>query len=234
MKKNALTISMLILLFLVGFSIKSFADIIYLKNGRQLEGLVKSEEGDSVELEVNAGTVTFMKSEIERIERSSPQGSTAIRGEWERQNKGLQERISQQKVAEERKPKKIEFSEGTQGMLVKAILNKKVEATLVLDTGATLVILKRDFAEKLGIGLDKGLPDTQLTLADGRQANAKHIVLESMKVENVEAEDVEAAIILGDVGDANFNDGLLGMSFLKRYNFKVDQKEKKLILEKLD
>ena len=70
-------------------------------------------------------------------------------------------------------------------------------------------------------------------MADGKQINAKQIVLDSIKVENVEAQGVEAAIILDEISDAGLQDGLLGMSFLKKFNFKVDQRNKKLILEKL-
>lgn len=234
MKKNGLKITILILLFLAGFSIESFADKLYLKNGRSIEGLIKSEDGDSIELEVSGGLVKFTKSEIERIERASSEESIALRQKWERQKKETREKISRRKAEEERKPKQIEFSQGSQGIVVKATLNKKVEATLVLDTGASLVTLRKNVAEKLGINLERVKPDAELILADGRRANAKHIVLENLKVENVEAENVEATILLDDVGDPNFYDGLLGMSFLKRFNFKIDQKEKKLILEKLE
>ena len=54
-----------------------------------------------------------------------------------------------------------------------------------------------------------------------------------LEVQGVVAKKVEAAVLLDDTGGLGFGDGLLGMSFLKKFNFKVDQREKKLTLEKL-
>jgi len=54
-----------------------------------------------------------------------------------------------------------------------------------------------------------------------------------MEVQGVVARKVDCAVLLDDTGDLGFGDGLLGMSFLKRFNFTVDQKQKKLTLEKL-
>ena len=111
-------------------------------------------------------------------------------------------------------------------------LNEKVEVSLVLDTGASIMMLRKDVVEKLGMDLDNVKPDMQAQLADGRKVDAKHIILESVKVQDSQAQNVDAAVLLDEAG-ITFGDGLLGMSFLNRFNFKVDQKEKKLILEKL-
>jgi len=86
--------------------------------------------------------------------------------------------------------------------------------------------------KKLGIDIGKLKNESKATMADGRQVNARFFILESVKVEGVEAQNV-AAIILPQEADIGYADGLLGMSFLKRFNFKIDQKNKKLILEKL-
>lgn len=40
------------------------ADLIKLKGGRIAEGIIKSEGGDFVELEIEAGVVKFAKSQI--------------------------------------------------------------------------------------------------------------------------------------------------------------------------
>jgi clan AA aspartic protease (TIGR02281 family) len=103
-----------------------------------------------------------------------------------------------------------------------------------LDTGASLVVLRKNIAQKLGIDLRNVQSDLKMQLADGRQVNVKSLVLESIKVQNAEAKNVEAAVILDEeTQGSEFYDGLLGMSFLRKFNFKIDQKEKKLILEKL-
>lgn len=212
---------------------QSRADILYLKNGRAIEGLIRNEAEDRVELEVCAGTVKFFKNEIARIERSAPQEAEAIRKNWGRQQKESQDRRLKRQLEEERAPKTIDFSKESQNIMLKVSLNNRLEARLTLDTGAELTVLKKAIAQKLRLNLDKSDAAIQLTVADGRRINAKRVILESVIVEGIEAKNVEAAVMLDDIGDSGFGDGLLGMSFLKRFNFKVDHKEKKLILEKL-
>jgi len=215
------------------YGAKLYADTIYLKNGRNIEGIIKNEDTDTVELEVCSGSVKFKNTEIVKIEKSSSEEFSAIRDKWERQKIETQGRILKQQLQEEQKPREVEFSRDSQSIMLGVTLNKKVQARLILDTGATLVILGKNMAEKLGINLNNVSPDAKLTLADGRKVNAKFIILESIEAQGAEAKRVEAAIMLDEVKDASFQDGLLGMSFLKRFNFKVDYKEKKLTLEKL-
>ncbi len=231
MKKNNLLI-----LLLLGFTFPGLvqADTLYLENGRSLEGLVKSEDENNIELEVcSGGIVKFQKSDVEKIERSLPGEAAAIRGKWEKQKINNEERMRRQSKEEEAKPRRIDFSADSHSINLPVTLNKKVEARLVLDTGATLVVLNKGIAEKLNLKTGPASPEIKLTLADGRQVNAKFVVLESVKVENSEAQDVEAAVMLEDVRDASFGDGLLGMSFLKHFSFNVNYKERRLTLEKL-
>lgn len=221
-----------VFLILFCFITAAYADTLYLKNGRSIQGLIKSENEGAIELEVNGGIVKFKKSEVEKIEKVSSEEAVRIRRKWEGERKELQERISQQQLEEENKPHKQEFSQSDQGIILPVTLNKKVEASLVLDTGASIMLLRKDVAKKLGLDLDTAKFDMQVQLADGRKVNAKYIVLESVRVQNSEALNVKAAVLL-DEADISFGEGLLGMSFLSRFNFKVDQKEKKLTLEKL-
>ncbi|MDP2940997.1 MAG: retropepsin-like aspartic protease [Candidatus Omnitrophota bacterium] len=231
MKKNNL-LALLILVF--AFQGQAQADTVFLKNKRALEGLVKSEDAGSIELEVcYGGTVKFQKSDVEKIERSLPEEAVIIRRKWEKQKIDNQERMRRQSREEEAKPRRIDFSADSHSIILPVTLNKKVEARLVLDTGATLVVLNKGIAEELNLKTGPASPEIKLTLADGRQVNAKFVVLESVKVENSEARDVEAAVMLEDVRDASFGDGLLGMSFLKHFSFNVNYKEKRLTLEKL-
>jgi len=221
------------LLFIFSFHTDSNADNLYLKNGRSIEGIIKNEDNDIVELEVCGGSVKFKKSEIDKMEKAQPEETNLIRQNWERRKIEMQKIIERQKLEEETKPKGVEFSKDKQGMAIDAVLNKEIKVSLILDTGASLVVLRKDIARKLGMDLNNIKPDSEIVVADGRKIKAKYITLDSIKVENVEAQNIDAAIMLNDVGDIGFGDGLLGMSFLKKFNFKVDQKEKKLILEKL-
>lgn len=113
------------------------------------------------------------------------------------------------------------------------VLNNKVETTMVLDTGASLVLVTRGVAKNLGIKLDNLKPDIKIRVADGRTVDASRIVLKNVRVEDCEAHNIDAVVLMSDRGDFGFRDGLLGMSFLKNFNFKIDHKDKKLILEKI-
>ncbi len=143
-----------------------------------------------------------------------------------------EQKIKELKVAEEKQPKSADYSHDSQGIKVKATLNGRVDADLVLDTGASLVMITRRIAQEMRLNL-RNAPDLRVQLADGRQVSAKHVIIDTMKVQGIMVDDVEAVVLTDEVKGLNFGDGLLGMSFLKRFNFKVDQKEKKLILEKL-
>ncbi|MFH0855928.1 MAG: retropepsin-like aspartic protease [Candidatus Omnitrophota bacterium] len=214
----------------------AYADTLYLKNGRSLEGLVKSDNGNTVELEVGASSsVTFLKSEIDRIVKSSETDSFLLRGKWEKRKLKADKKITEIQIEEKEKtgPVPASFSNSLQAITVSVKLNGKVSAGMVLDTGASLVMITKKIAQELGIDLSGVKPDLKALVVDGRKMNAKRVIIESMEVQGVVAKKVEAAVLLDDAGVSGFGDGLLGMSFLKRFNFKVDQKEKKLTFEKL-
>jgi len=195
---------------------------------------MKSDNGSAVELEVGvASSVTFLKTEIKRIVKSSEADSSFLREKWEERKLKVNEKIAKLKIEEENKPKAVTFSHDLQGIVVGVLLNDKVSAKMVLDTGSTLVMITKDVAQKLGIDLSDALPDLKAQVVDGRTVNVKRVIIETMEVQGVVAKNVEGAVLLDETGDLSFGDGLLGMSFLNRFNFKVDQKEKKLTLEKL-
>jgi len=209
------------------------ADTVFLKNGRSLEGLVKKETAEAIELEINGGTVKFYQYEIERIVKGTSEEENYLRKKWQNQNQETLERLAKQKEEEARKPKGTSFSIQEEGLTLEATLNNKVKAILVLDTGATMTVLSRDIADKLGLDVEKSKNLGKLRVADGREIKAVYVVLDSIKVENAEAKKVEAAIVVDENAKFSSPDGFIGMSFLKYFNFKIDHKNKKLILEKV-
>lgn len=209
------------------------ADILYLKNGRSIEGIFKGEKNNEVELEVNSGTIKFRSEEVERIVSGDTNETADLRKKWQDEKLELDRRFYMQQAEEEKRPRKIEISSDGQKITVNALLNDKLNASLIMDTGASVVMLRRKVAQDLGLDLDKSGPAMKVTLADGRQVEARTVVLKSVKVEEAEADNVEAAVIDDESENLNVADGLLGMSFLSRFNFKVDYNERKLILEKL-
>ncbi len=232
----------LIIAFLTAFVIEVRADKLYLKNGGVIEGIVKQEDDNSVEFEVNIGFIKFRKTEIEYIEKASAEEIARMRQKWQdKKKRDEQERrawAEQERLNKERAPKEVRMNKESGHIIVNALLNRKINATLVVDTGASGVLLSKSIGDKLGLinksdkSGDEKNQIVQLTLADGRKAEAQYIVLQSVKVQDAEAYDVEGAILLDDKADIVY-DGLLGMSFLNRFNFKFDNKQEKLILEKI-
>ena len=221
----------LIAIFLVIFTTNVYADTLYLKNGRQIEGIIKSENDGVVEMEVYGGSIKMHNNDIDRIERLGEEDNEALRNKWGTQKTAFENKLRQYKIEEEHKPKEVEFSDENQSITVKALINEDVTTSLVLDTGASTIMLRRHVADKLGIKLDK--PDAKVTLANGKTVDAKQVTLRSVKVQDSEAFNVGAVILMEEDNGLGAADGLLGMSFLRNFSFKIDQKYKKLILEKL-
>ncbi|MFH1854110.1 MAG: retropepsin-like aspartic protease [Candidatus Omnitrophota bacterium] len=230
----------LTILLLTIFASDARSDIIYLRNGRSIEGIIDKEKEENVSLDVGFGTVKFRRSEIKDIYRSTPKELAAIRKKWEEDRKLEQERW--QKKEEEHKeterkkelaPKKAGFTEVNDHIMVNALLNKKVQATLLLDTGATLVLLSKSVADKIKDKTKLIEGDIiELQVADGRKVKARLILLDTLSVENAEAESVIGAVLLDS--EEEIGDGVLGMSFLSKFNFQIDNSKKKIILEKLE
>ena len=215
-------IPVVIFIFLFIFISKAGSDTIHLKNGRKMEGLIKKETADNIWLDLGIGSVKFRWEQIEKIDRSSPDETARIRWKWR----------GEEEVEKKRhEPKEVDFSKKRGRMIaVDALLNGKVKASLMVDTGAYYVKISRRIAEELGIKIEGAKERiVQLQVADGRLVDAEYIVLDSVNVQGVKLRDVEAAITLSPEGDTG--DGLLGMSFLKNFKFQIDNISKKLTLE---
>ena len=208
------------------------ADTVYLKNGRNIEGFILEENPESIKMDVGFGKVGLKRSEIENISLSDEKDSGRLRDKWSRQKAVSQEREKEQKIKAEFAPKYVTIIDERGQVVVEALLNKKVKASLFLDTGASLMVIKESVAKQLGLDAAALKEDMKLKFADGRESVAKHAVLSSVSVQGVEAQNVDVAILSADIQDPALKDGLLGMTYLKNFSFKVDQKNKKLILEK--
>ncbi|MBU0547553.1 MAG: retroviral-like aspartic protease family protein [Candidatus Omnitrophica bacterium] len=226
--------SLLLFLILFGFQLPASADTLYLKNGRSIEGLIKKEDADNVDLEISFGSMKFSTKQIDRIARSSPKEAELIRREWADEKIKVQQRAKEAELRREHEPKEVSVDKQSGHVKVTTTLNNKIKANLILDTGASLVILSNKIANKLGVDVnDQSAHPIEMILADGRKVEAKMIFLESVSVQDSEVKNIEAAILPEKESAAIPEDGLLGMSFLKKFNFKIDQKNDKLILEKL-
>ena len=106
-------------------------------------------------------------------------------------------------------------------------INKRNKARLLLDTGATNVQISAWMARKLGLSLSRAEKVT-VSLADGSTHTARIVTLKELRVGKAKAKNVKALVIEG--ASIPERGGLLGMSFLNRYNFQIDTGKHLLIL----
>jgi len=227
--------AVLVLLVVFGFQFLAQADTLYLKNGRKIEGVIVKDNHGEISLEVICGVMKFPKEQIESVKKSSSAEEVkSIQESWEEERKLSDAKANERKKKQEGAPKEAEVDKKSGQITVETMLNKKVKATLMLDTGASLVVLSSKVAASLGLDQNSGFSQPiEMTLADGRKITARSVVLDSVSVQGSELEKVEAAVLPEQENSTLTHDGLLGMSFLKKFNFKIDQVENKLVLEKL-
>jgi len=100
----------------------------------------------------------------------------------------------------------------------------QVEARLLLDTGSTNITLHADIAKRLFI--DKSRKGS-IRVAGGETIDAEAVVLDSVTVGPHTEKNLLAGIIEHRGPDVPFN-GLLGMNFLKNYQYTIDFDEQLL------
>jgi len=221
-------IPIFIFISLLIFISDAIPDTIHLKNGRSMKGLIEKETQEGVWLDLGIGAVKFRWEEIDKIDKSDSEEAGRIRQEWQRE-KAL---VGKETGSKEKEigPKEVGFSNVGNHIFVNVLLNNKINATLALDTGSPGVMLSDRITKELGIktqGLKIRTIANMIGVADLRVVET---VLSSIKVEGVEAKDVDVVLSLVELPPA-LKDGLLGMTFLKRFKFQIDSVNKKLILE---
>lgn len=112
--------------------------------------------------------------------------------------------------------------------VVEVLLNGSVPAELIVDTGATMVVLSDRIGKRLGVHQDPNLPKIELSTAGGRM-EAPLFVLDSLKIGDAEVFNLEAST------NPNMGamDGLLGMTFLSEFKVEMDRENAAMILKPL-
>ncbi len=112
------------------------------------------------------------------------------------------------------------FPAARPGSVVKVpVIINNIKATFILDTGASFVVLKDSFAKKANVELDESTAvhlHTANGIVDGKRGRAELIQLRSLKATSV------PIVVEADSAAAFGADGLLGLSFLSRFNVTID------------
>ncbi|MDX2085165.1 MAG: retropepsin-like aspartic protease [Candidatus Melainabacteria bacterium] len=114
-------------------------------------------------------------------------------------------------------------------LLLDAELNGVTNGTFIVDTGATYTSISTEMAESLGIDW-RNQQTVTITTANGRIQVPK-ITLERIRIQGVEARDVEATVI--DMREGSPFSGLLGLSFINQFQLTIDPRQGRLILKRL-
>jgi len=120
--------------------------------------------------------------------------------------------------------------DGQGHLLADVLINHRIHASLVVDTGSPVVMLTSSIARQLDLDLSQS-PQGYVEILNGKY-KAASISLDSIELGKAQAVDISAAVLMEDTTE--IKDGLLGMSFLSKYHFTLDQEGQRLILKKLE
>lgn len=115
------------------------------------------------------------------------------------------------------------------GAFVKGVINDKLDAMFMVDTGASWVVISRSMAEQLQLDITSKTPHESRQLADGSVRDVPVITLSSISLGGVRQDNVKAGV---EEDSPNFIP-LLGMSFLKHFNWHFEGNNK-IVFEKLE
>jgi clan AA aspartic protease (TIGR02281 family) len=109
--------------------------------------------------------------------------------------------------------------------LAEVILNERVKRHLVIDSGASFILISQQIAKELGITIDENTPFIPGSTVSGMILTPL-VTLKSVKVGNATVENVEAVVYNMPSGQ----DGLLGNSFLNKFKVVLDSINSKMVL----
>jgi clan AA aspartic protease (TIGR02281 family) len=124
----------------------------------------------------------------------------------------------------------IPFERTASGLiLVDALLNG-VKAKMVFDTGADIVVITRELAERLRQDLSQGSEVITLNTSCG-QVEGRSFIMNEIELGGMRKEHVRS-IITPDESVFKGFDGLLGLSFLGDFTVTIDYKNARLVVGK--
>ena len=120
---------------------------------------------------------------------------------------------------------KVELLKKGQVWTTDVLLNGRIRRHLIVDSGASFMLINPEMAKELDIVVNENTPVIPMTTVSGHIFTPL-VLLNSVRVGKAEVEDVEAVIYkLPSSGD-----GLLGNSFLNKYRVTLDSIRGKMTL----
>ena len=101
---------------------------------------------------------------------------------------------------------------------------KKTEVLLLLDTGASIVTLYEDAAQKLDLNI---LKEAKARVAGGKEVPFNVASVDYIKIGPYEKNDMLVGILALEGHEMGY-DGLLGMNFLQYFSYDIDFEEQKI------
>lgn len=121
--------------------------------------------------------------------------------------------------------------DGGDTLLVDVTMNGKHTQEMCLDSGASIVVLPHQAAERMDLAPGESAEPMILVLADGRMVKAKRILIGSVRVGKFTVQNVEGAVLPAELTHAT---PLLGMSFLANFKFDIDPRAGKLTMTRIE
>ncbi len=109
------------------------------------------------------------------------------------------------------------------------VVNGDHAVEMVVDTGASSLVLPYKTAMDCGVKIDDSAMAVQMIVASGAKFKSKLVTLDSVRVGKFTAEKVECVVLPPEATNAPV---LLGMTFLGRFNFSINGTD--LVLSKID
>ncbi len=116
---------------------------------------------------------------------------------------------------------------------IKGTINGKGPFNFIFDTGASMTIVEKQTAERLGLSGDRSA--TRDALGAGGALSSTAATIESIKIGEVEAKDIQVGILdlsnLTKSGCVEEFAGIIGYNFVKDHKVIIDYPRKEILLE---
>ena len=116
-----------------------------------------------------------------------------------------------------------------QDHLIASAMMGNSSVNLMLDTGASTTVLKQETFERLNLNNRAQLMGQYQINTAGGKVMAPVYKLPHMQLSSFVVRDI--AVVVLPLDDFNYADGLLGMNFLREFDFKLDQQNAQLLLK---